>query len=412
MPLWLNAVVDILSGRRPVRPVNPLLVVARLLPSAREEWHISESMLSEVSCIDGEQRRVLRPVIREDAIRDAALAAILRRLWRIYRVVLVILGAGCLLLPLVPFLPQLATLPAVMVATAIVGYLALFAALSGAYFAVGTGAVIWRAFTAIALVIAAVLLLVTPVISGHLREGPWVTVRIIIGSSVLAFLAIVLSNYVLYGLRFYILFPVAYIRLRLLPSPQLVAARLFYCLWSLDHGEGWRSNPTRFSKMRDIRSAAFSLERDLPIIAWTARLSASGRAELAHRVRRAASWLTTLEFRLLGATDEETYDRICSDLSNSIVALAKGDWSPLDHVEEAPSSSMAVRAARRVTPALLLVGAAISLPFLPGVAVTRPALATIQVGLVVAGVLSLTSAETWHRESVLGAVREASKRTS
>jgi hypothetical protein len=86
--------------------------------------------------------------------------------------------------------------------------------------------------------------------------------------------------------------------------------------------------------------------------------------------------------------------------------VAEGDWSGLTSNDPPSRVSRLLAFARRLVTPAVLVAAAVALPYLPGVGPAGAATTTVQVGLLVAALLRLTSVEGTAQDRILSAVHD------
>ncbi|GAB4050234.1 hypothetical protein [Catellatospora paridis] len=135
------------------------------------------------------------------------------------------------------------------------------------------------------------------------------------------------------------------------------------------------------------------------------------RGDIADKAACLATYLRRQQRRLLHDSGLSEYDAVTVELAEAVTALAAGNWTPIEAVGSAADEpSRLLRLTRRLLPAVLLTGTAVSLPYLPGVPDSGNALVGVQLGLVAAAALSLLPPlEQTHRDQITTAFSSAAK---
>jgi nucleoside phosphorylase len=118
-----------------------------------------------------------------------------------------------------------------------------------------------------------------------------------------------------------------------------------------------------------------------------------------------------MEWRLVDAQARSDFDKLRADLSSAAVEVARGDWSALTATTEPSRTSRAITLLRRLMAPTVLAATAAALPHLPGLAATPTAIASIQVGLVAAAILTLISLDGSAQDRILNALGSAGGRS-
>jgi hypothetical protein len=191
-----------------------------------------------------------------------------------------------------------------------------------------------------------------------------------------------------------------------MPPSLLVAVQAFYVLETFDElTSGWRQADTRKLLMWRIAGRANFIRHQIPRLQWLVGGSGLVHAETQQRCRQAADLLAHMQWRLAEARSRKDYDEIRQDLVEFVAAAVEGDWSRLAE-DSGPVTrpSRLGKLARRLVAPVVLVGTAVGLPYLPGIPAGSSGVTTIQIGLVVAAVLTLASVDSSAQDRVLGAL--------
>jgi hypothetical protein len=196
-----------------------------------------------------------------------------------------------------------------------------------------------------------------------------------------------------------------------LPPSQATATRLCFLLQDLDEVRGaWRQAHARRRIVKEVEWTIWYVERAIPSMMWWAGFRGPALTAAVLRCRHAAGVLRGVQWRLINACNREDYDHVCDELATAAVAAAGGDWSLLTGAKEPTTEARAVALLRRLVAPALLTAAALTLPYVPGVAVTGSALTGLQVGLIITAILSLTPVEHSSQDQILGAFRDGNRR--
>lgn len=194
------------------------------------------------------------------------------------------------------------------------------------------------------------------------------------------------------------------------PVDQVVW-RLHYLAWLL---HVYRPN---YLKPRILRQARARINETARIIElnpvpmrtahWRER---SLRKQIRHDHARVAATLRELSKNIATVHTLEQYDRVCDAVLAGAISAAHGNWDEL--LEAAPEISVisrTVRAFRRTVPSLVLVGAALVIPVLPGIGASADG---IRVLLLATAVLSILPTGDAARDIIRGTLDRALVRDS
>jgi hypothetical protein len=380
-----------------------------VLQAARDGYR-SQLEAVPTPLLSEEDRHDLRPVLRTFAVQRAAFER--SRWWWGYHA----LRAGTAVVAVaVPVVGLTAWLGASRVlGAALVGYL-----LFGGVAALGHGVQQGRnvAPTVFALG-AGVLAVGTAVLAGFTADARygwlWRGLGVGLGAAVLLLVLAEVRLYGLLAIHGAVFRPLARRRAGWLLPAQQAAVHLVRLLDGLHRARATCRHPRRRGTfLRWMDRLVRYVQWEMPNATRDLRLGSVVTADACARINHLAGRMRRLQLRLVHDHQLQEYDRVCAEVATLTMALARGDWSWVGPEDEVPvRSRLAVRAAKRVIPAALLIGAAIGLRYLPGVTASGASLTGIQLGLGLAAVLSLIPVEAAHREKVMSAFADATKRTS
>jgi hypothetical protein len=190
-----------------------------------------------------------------------------------------------------------------------------------------------------------------------------------------------------------------------MPPSQIVAVQTYYLLNRFDRAQrGWRQADNRKRLLWATARRANFIGHQIPRLQWLAGGSSQVRAETLQHCRHAAATIAAMQWRLIEARSRADFDTLRAELAIAVAAAARGDWSPLSTDTESRRTSRLSAILRRLVAPTILAGTAAILPYLPTVPADGPSLASIQIGLVIAAVLTLASVDNTAQDRVLGAL--------
>lgn len=380
------------------------LLTRRLLPSARECYLERRADLDHSDLLTPEERVVLAPLVRRDAVWDSLgnLDALLPP--RIYPALRALLAASA----------------------ALGGYvLAVLAALAygrgegsaaHSYVAGYVGVALLLGFSRSERHQQRVLMVTSlatyPLSLGAVGYGaiPAWAVPLFWGLSgaVVAGPGIVILEYVQYRIVYRIAGTRVLRRWRgALTPPEIVAAAFVYLLHRLgDAHAPWRSLHDRRNVMRDLSSMIAAFERGFPVFRRATTDGRPDRQRIRWRFRHVGATLREMRLRMVEVNDASSYRELCREIAAAASAAAQGDWSLLMREKE-PHAWYKRRAVRRLWPAAALVAAAAALLFVPGV--ETPQASGAQVVLLVTAALVATGVGGTTRDTIIQAYRDAGR---
>lgn len=379
----------------------------RVLALARRMHGIDARALAGVAVLTDRQRQVLLVAIRRSDVRFAACAPATG----VMVAAGAVLAATCLLGP--PVVVALAVRPDLRPAELLVSaglYLALFGLASAAYFHRLILSRWRRQLVALSWVGAGASFAATVVVATFALRDGGAGLRT---PAVLGVLAGMLAAVVIVLVRRFVLalqVPVLGWWLRrcgTLPPSQLVAVRLAVLLMQFNDVQGqWRQRRARSVMLARASWAIVLVEQWIPQVMWWAGIRGSVLDPAVRRCRDAGVVLRALRWELMDAGTSAAFDQLQRRLASAAAAVAEGDWSELTSNDPPSRVSRLLTFARRLVTPAALVAAAAALPYLPGVGPAGAATTTVQVGLLVAALLRLTSVEGTAQDRILSAVHD------
>lgn len=190
-----------------------------------------------------------------------------------------------------------------------------------------------------------------------------------------------------------------------MPPSQIVAVQAYYLLNRFDRAQrGWRQADTRKRLLWATARRANFIGHQIPRLQWLAGGSPQVRTDTLQRCRHAAATIAAMQWRLVEARSRSDFDTLRAELAIAVAAAAHGDWSPLTADSESSRTSRLNAILRRLLAPVILAGTALVLPHLPAAPASGTSLASIQIGLMIAAVLTLASVDNTSQDRVLGAL--------
>jgi hypothetical protein len=389
----------------------------RVLGVARKTYRTAIQILAEVPFLDPAARRMLRPILRSFAVQQAALA--LARPWRLYDLLRLLSGIACVVAPAwiaVGWLPSAAPGSRLAAGSMYLVTVAAVAVIYSRFRGLETRPKFARLIRwvqiptgiAFAALVAFAVVATVGSTSSWLLRGLGAAVTAV--SIFMALLALREAGLTLIRRR--VIRPWAARPGGWPMAPQLAAVRILELLHHL-HAVRARCRQSRFraEAVRQMETLIIRTDWEIRNAAPVLGLGTAIIADAASKAGRLTAHLRQLQVRLTHDDQLREYDRVVSDAVVLVTALARGDWSQVITDEDDPHRpAILVRLAKGVLPASVLTAAAIGLPYLPGVAATGAALASIQIGLAAAAALSLVPVDAPHRDHVLSALSSATRR--
>ncbi|MEU8080964.1 hypothetical protein AB0B31_36615 [Catellatospora citrea] len=195
-------------------------------------------------------------------------------------------------------------------------------------------------------------------------------------------------------------------RCGMLPPSRLVARRLLPVLIQLSEAKGSAGRgDVRRELLITLRHSAEMIEYWVPHTLYWSGVRGHGLAEARMNCRRAAAVVRTFQWDLLDAGDAASHAMLKREIADAAVKLCRGDWSTLTTAEEPTRSARVAALARRLVTPLALVGAGVTVPYLPGADQLGSAATTIQAGLFIAALLHLVSVDGPAQDRILAAFK-------
>jgi hypothetical protein len=173
----------------------------------------------------------------------------------------------------------------------------------------------------------------------------------------------------------------------------------------VSHRATWRRPSVRRRLVAELTQAA---EGFVDLLDRSVRL-AGGRRDArdwaAERAWHLSRCLRAHGRDLLQATSQPRFDAIISRLGEQATALADGSWDPVEQEGEPAVTPRAARRLLRILPAVVLLGVAFGIGYIPGLA--GASLLTIRLSLAIPALLSLIPADRAERDLMLNALRDA-----
>jgi hypothetical protein len=183
-------------------------------------------------------------------------------------------------------------------------------------------------------------------------------------------------------------------RCGMMPPAHLVTVMLGALLMNLNSGQYiWRRVNARRELLAQIDWTIAMVGRYLPQMVWWAGIRGEALAPSLRRFREAAAAMRETRTQLIDAGGQEAFTQIRNHVAGAMIAVAGGDWSLLGSTAVPGAKSRLLALTRRLVTPFALIGAAIALPYLPGVTHSG-ALTTVQIGLIATALLSLTTVES------------------
>jgi hypothetical protein len=365
---------------------------------------------TDMPLLSDEDRRELRPILRAYAVQQAALTR--SRWWWGYDALRLVTAVVTLAVPVVALVAWIGVSGVLW--SALAAYL-----LFGAVALLGHGVQQNRNVRPSVFATVAVIVTVgTAAAATFTAGGPfgWLWEGAALGL-VAAVVLLVLAEIRLFGLiaiRTMVFLPLARRRAGWPLPPQLAAMHLLQLLDGLHRARATCRHPRyRRNFLRWMDRMIKYVQWELPKATADLRLGAAITADSRTRANQLAGRLRQFHVRLAHDHQLREYDWVSIETATLTMALTRGDWSwgkPED--EAAAVQHRAVRVLKRIVPSVVLLAAAIGLPYLPGVTASTTSLTGIQVGLGLAAALSLVPIEATYRENVMSAYVDATKRDS
>lgn len=384
-------------------PLNRRAV--RVLRVARDIVGVQGSRLAAATYLGDAERQLLRPVLRQWSVRWAVVWLSPMR----YAVFPLGFAAAvtCLLAPAaVVAIPATRDLTGVGQLLASTTYLSVFGVVSATVFRLLRITILAR----LGWLGAGFCVLSTLALAVWM-DSPWSATRYGLVAGLVGALAILAGVQAANLLGTYVWFATMHRPLGELQPRTATAARLWFLLHDLAAiGGRWRQPAARRELLWKIGRTGFWLETRLRLAMWMAGHRGHGYEVAARHYRRTASYVQALAWQVMNAGNQAAFEGIRKDLTEVTVAVARGDWERLPPLGEHSRVSRLVTVGRRLIAPTVLAIAAVSLPYLPGVAEKGPALTSIQVGLFVTAALTLTSLDQFSRDRILHAFDESHRR--
>jgi hypothetical protein len=172
----------------------------------------------------------------------------------------------------------------------------------------------------------------------------------------------------------------------------------------------WCQDRLRAQLLNRISAEISWLDRYMVRTARFNRVPFATRAVTIRRYRSAAAFVNGIAVELSDARTAEAFEALTTALRTSVVEIVQGNWDQFAGGQELPRESVPRHLARRILPPMVLFSTAMLLPHIPAVTVDPAALTTFQVGLVAAGLLSLTPLDDGSRKHILSAFEHSSNK--
>lgn len=381
--------------------------VTRVLRDSRTDREESLAALDRLSLLDDATKRLLDPLLRTYVVQTAALVR-WPGWWWIYNTLRLATALAAVVAPALALVRWADAGSAVLMALS--SYLLIGGVLAlgyGVHQRRVRGRYVVVAAAAVAAVAGVALVAVPPGDRAWLWRGAAAGVLAVGGLLLLT----VARLYALIAVRARLIRPPARRRGGWLLPPQLAAVRLLALVDAFEQARDSNRHPRyRRHFVRWLDEHIGSLHWELPTVVADLRFGPAVRRDTADKAGRLCAHLRRLQVRLMHDSGLAEHDAVASEVVALVAALAVGDWTPVAETEpESDQPSLAARLTRRLLPAALLGGAALALPYLPGVPAQSAALTGVQLGLVAAAALSLLPVEQTHRDQITTAFNAAAK---
>lgn len=379
----------------------------RTLAIARYLYDLYLPGILRIEQLPEETRRQLAAIVRYDVVRFAARRQSPVQL--IHAGLVLMAAAFCLLAP--PIATQLWVAenqaPSLLRAGALC-YVTLFSLLALAYFT-------WFGSDLAPIAGVATLVLVPPTITAVLITADPMA-ALALGASA-AGLAVVVGASAHFGdiIAGKYVSPFMHGRYHLhLTPPQVIVVNAFATLLlEFDSRKrAWCQHRMRAALLSLLESRISWLDQSMVRATRFSRAPYAARTAAVRRYRSSAQFLNGIAVKLGDARTAEEFDGLTTALRDSVVEIANGNWNRLSEQDQPPHSPRWRRLLRRSVPSLVFFVTALAIPYVPAITVDPTALASFQIGLVVAGLLSLTTLDDGSRKHILTAFQHSPGKTS